>query len=98
MESGKVTRRAALGGMVLAGSAVVDALALEPNWLDVTVCEVLVRGFPSSLDGFSVAQVTDAHLDALLDSTALLRVLGDFLGQLATPQTTVLASLGNWQH
>ena len=123
MESGTLTRRAALGGMAVVGVAVGDALALEPNWLDVSVHEVGVRALPSSLDGFSVAQVTDAHLDSLgaveeaivaavrehnvqlvaltgdlVDSTSLLNSLGAFLGQLATTQARLVASLGNWEH
>jgi len=62
MALGKITRRAALGALAVAGSAGVNAVAIEPNWLDVTLHEVSVPGLPSALDGYALAQVTDAHL------------------------------------
>ena len=62
----RVSRRAWLTGSgAVAGGAAVDAFALEPNWLDVTRHEVAVAGLPQGLDGFAVAQVTDAHLNGI---------------------------------
>ena len=65
MKPGEITRRAALGGLAVAGGAAVNALVLEPRWLDVTMHSVNVPGLPSSLEGYGIAQVTDAHLHAL---------------------------------
>lgn len=62
----RVSRRAWLTGSgAVAGGAAIDAFALEPNWLDVTRHEVAVAGLPQGLDGFAVAQVTDAHLNGI---------------------------------
>jgi len=51
-----------LGAAATAGAAALDAFALEPRWLDVVEHEVPVPKLPRSLDGFTIAQVTDAHL------------------------------------
>jgi predicted MPP superfamily phosphohydrolase len=51
-------------GIAAAGIA-VDALAIEPRWLDVTEHDVPVAKLPSSLEGFTIAHVTDAHLKAI---------------------------------
>jgi uncharacterized protein len=55
-------RRLLAGGAALAAGGAFDALLVEPNWLDVTEHEVAVPGLPRGLDGFTIAQVTDAHL------------------------------------
>lgn len=47
------------------GCAAVDALALEPSCLEVTRHDVAVAGLPRHLDGFAIAQITDAHLTGL---------------------------------
>ncbi len=52
-------------GAAAAGGALLDAFVLEPHWLEVTQHDVFVDGLPASLDGFSLAQVTDAHLTTL---------------------------------
>jgi uncharacterized protein len=61
-----VTRRRLLGGAaaIVAGGA-VDAFVIEPNWLDVTTHDVRVPELPRSLEGFAIAQVTDAHLQSI---------------------------------
>lgn len=60
------TRRRLLSATGIAAAAVgVDALALEPRWLDVTVHDVPVERLPSSLEAFTIAHVTDAHLKAI---------------------------------
>ena len=56
-----VLRMAAAAG----GCAAVDALAFEPSWLEVTRHDVSVPGLPRHLDGFGIAQITDAHLTSL---------------------------------
>lgn len=45
-----------------AGAGLADALLLEPRWLDVSVHDVAVARLPRGLDGFSIAQISDAHL------------------------------------
>jgi predicted MPP superfamily phosphohydrolase len=61
-----VSRRHAItgGAALLAGSA-FDALVIEPHWLDITTHDVPVPGLPRGLDGFTIAQVTDAHLQRI---------------------------------
>jgi predicted MPP superfamily phosphohydrolase len=60
------TRRRLLGGgAALAVGGALDAFVLEPNWLDVTEHEVPVPGLPRGLSGFTIAQVTDAHLQRI---------------------------------
>ncbi len=58
-------RRLVAGAGAAAALGVVDAFAIEPNWLDVNEYDVPVPKLPSSLDGFRIAQITDAHLDGL---------------------------------
>jgi predicted MPP superfamily phosphohydrolase len=65
MASRSITRRAALGGLTVAAGAALDAVAVEPNWLEVSEHDVPVGGLPASLDGFGVAQITDAHLTGI---------------------------------
>jgi predicted MPP superfamily phosphohydrolase len=47
------------------GCAAFDSFALEPNWLDISRHEVVVPGLPRHLVGFTIAQITDAHLTRL---------------------------------
>lgn len=54
-----------LGAGAVGGALLVDAVALEPRWLDVSRHRVPVRGLPASLRGLTLAQVTDAHLERL---------------------------------
>ncbi len=58
-------RHLLVGGATLTVGGVLDAIALEPNWLDVTEHDVAVPGLHRVLDGFTIAQVTDAHLDGI---------------------------------
>jgi uncharacterized protein len=62
-----------------AGAAIVaaDMFGLEPRWLDVTEHAIAVRDLPSSLEGFTIAQITDAHLGVLgsIERQILARVL-----------------------
>jgi predicted MPP superfamily phosphohydrolase len=61
-----ITRRRVLAGTGALGAvAGVDMVAVEPNWLDVTHHDVPVPKLPASLEGYRIAQVTDAHLDDL---------------------------------
>lgn len=53
-----------VAGTIVAGCA-VDAFLVEPNWLDVTRHAVGVARLPRELHGYTVAQVTDAHLTSM---------------------------------
>lgn len=82
-----VTRRRVLAGAgTLAAVATLDALAIEPSWLDVHRVQVSVDSLPKSLGGFTIAQITDAHL------TELGRVETKILAAIrsASPQLVVL--------
>ncbi len=48
-----------------AAAAALDAFAIEPRWLDVSRHDVPIDGLPLGLDGFKIAQITDAHLESL---------------------------------
>ncbi len=48
-----------------AAAAALDAFAVEPRWLDVSRHDVPLERLPQGLDGFKVAQITDAHLENL---------------------------------
>ncbi len=66
MSSTLVTRRRLfLGGGAAAAASAFDALVVEPHWLEVTTHEVPIQRLPRSLDGFTIAQVTDAHLRSI---------------------------------
>lgn len=55
-------RRLLFGAAAAAGGAALDAFAVEPAWLSVSQHAVRVPGLPRALDGFKLAQITDAHL------------------------------------
>ena len=83
----KFTRRHALK-LAAAGGAValIDAMVVEPRWLDVATHDVRVDGLPSALDGLTIAQITDAHLTDLgsIEASILDAIRG------AAPQLVVL--------
>lgn len=60
----KPSRRQMLVGAAGAVVAGVPgyALGVEPRWLEVVEGDLPVPGLPRALDGFRIAQVTDAHL------------------------------------
>lgn len=61
-----ISRRTALLGLGgIAGAGAVDAFGIEPRWLETSAHDVRVPRLPRDLEGFKVAQVTDAHLEAL---------------------------------
>ena len=55
-------RQLILGAGATTLLAGVDAFCLEPRWLRVTEHDVPVAKLPRNLDGYRMAQVTDAHL------------------------------------
>ncbi len=59
----RITRRNFVFGAGAAALAVVaDAACVEPRWLHITQHDVPVAGLPRALDGYRIAQITDAHL------------------------------------
>ncbi len=82
-----VTRRRLLAAAgALSAAAAIDAFCIEPAWLDVHRTFVPVQSLPTSLSGFTVAQITDAHLTRLgqVESTVLRAI------RSASPQLVVL--------
>ncbi|WP_437599267.1 metallophosphoesterase [Sorangium sp. So ce590] len=83
-----ITRRAflrsAAAGAVGLGAA--DGLLVEPRWLEITRHDIHVAGLPRSLDGFTIAQLTDVHLTSIsgLHESVLAAV------QEVAPQLVVL--------
>lgn len=58
-------RRILVGGAAVIAGGALDAAVIEPNWLDITRHTVAVPKLPRALDGFTIAQVTDAHLRSI---------------------------------
>ncbi len=58
-------RRVLLGAAAASGAAALDAFVVEPRWLEVTEHDVRIPALPTSLEGFRIAHVTDAHLTTL---------------------------------
>lgn len=58
-------RRVVAGGGAALLIGAIDAFAIEPTWLDVNHYDVPVPSLPQALDGYRVAQITDAHLHGL---------------------------------
>jgi uncharacterized protein len=82
-----LTRRNLLIGLG-AGAVVsaVDAFAIEPAWLEVTRHQLALADLPEVLVGFSIAQITDAHLTRIgRVEHALLAAIRD-----AAPQVVAL--------
>lgn len=89
--------------------AVVDGFVVEPRWLSVHEHVVEIEGLPSALEGFCIAQITDAHLsrlgtveDAILDairkaSAQLVVLTGDLIDKLddGPVLAELCAELGN---
>lgn len=61
MASELTRRRLLAAGATLGAGCALDAVAIEPYWLEVTTHDVPVPGLPRGLDGFKIAQLTDAH-------------------------------------
>ncbi len=62
----KLSRRTLLfGAASLPVVAALDAFGIEPRWLDVTRHDVPVPSLPSSMQGLTIAQLTDVHLSSL---------------------------------
>ncbi len=61
-----LTRRNLLLGLG-AGAVVstIDAFAIEPAWLEVSRHQLALVDLPAALVGFTIAQITDAHLTRL---------------------------------
>jgi predicted MPP superfamily phosphohydrolase len=63
-----------IGGGVAAVIAALDGFCIEPRWLRITEYDVPVMRLPKLLDGYRIAQITDAHLKHIgLVEEAILR-------------------------
>ncbi len=83
----KLSRRTLLlGAASVPAVAALDAFAIEPRWLEITRHDVPVPGCPSSVEGLSIAQLTDVHLSSL---GGLERSVIDAL-RAARPQIVVI--------
>jgi len=65
--SARLTRRqfVRIAGCCAVGLGALDALAVEPSWLEVTEHDLPVPGLPHSLQGFRIAHLSDVHLRAI---------------------------------
>lgn len=54
-----------MGAGLVAAGVPAYALGVEPRWLEVLELDLPVAGLPGTLDGYRIAQVTDAHLKEL---------------------------------
>ena len=70
----RVTRRAALGLLAIAGPSSIWASAIEPNFLSVTRKELTLLHWPKTLDGFRIAQLTDLHYRPGWDDTVIAKL------------------------
>lgn len=79
-------RRLLIGAGTLGTAAAIDAFAIEPSWLHVHRLQHPVEGLPRALEGFTLAQITDAHLTRLgsLEADVLAAI------QRTSPQIVVL--------
>lgn len=89
------SRRAFLiGAGAFAVGAGLDAFALEPNWPEVSRHDVPVGGLPQRLDGFTIAQISDAHLKRLgVVEEAIARVVQNESIQLVVLSGDIVDSL-----
>ncbi len=53
------------GAGLLAACAAVEAIGLEPRWLDTDIHEAPIPGLPTSLEGYLIGHISDAHLSGL---------------------------------
>jgi uncharacterized protein len=55
-------RRFIFGSAAAAFASTIDAFCIEPNWLRITEHDVGIASLPKTLEGYRIAQITDAHL------------------------------------
>jgi len=68
-QPGEITRRkflkiggATLGGALACMLGPVYATRIEPHWIEISRLDILVSALPESLDGLTIAQLSDLHL------------------------------------
>ena len=54
-----------VAGCCAVGIAVLDALAIEPAWMEIVEHDTPVPGLPRGLEGFRIAHLSDLHLRSL---------------------------------
>lgn len=57
-----------LGTVVAVGGGGAYAWRIEPHWIDVVRRDLPIDGLPASLDGRSLAQISDLHVGRVVDS------------------------------
>lgn len=72
---------------------------IEPHWLDVVRRSMPVRGLPTSLEGATLAHVTDLHVGSIVDSDYLrraLRVVSDLQPDIVCLTGDFMSYDGDW--
>lgn len=70
----RTTRRSALGLLGIGIPSGIWASAIEPDLLSVTRKDLTLPGWPGSLDGFRLAQLTDLHFRPGADDALLTKI------------------------
>ncbi len=70
---------AAFSGVVAGIGAWRYATRVEPNWLDINVVHVPVRGLGKAFSGLRIVQLSDIHLGFWMNSARLGRVVQEAL-------------------
>jgi len=60
----RIGRRRFLKGSICGAAALaLYSGEIERHWIEVTRCEIALRGLPGAFDGFRIAQLSDIHMD-----------------------------------
>jgi predicted MPP superfamily phosphohydrolase len=108
MEKEKLTRRAFLRRALVAGLGLglagvgcgTYARLLEPRWFDVEEVTVLLERLPRSLDGLTIAHLSDLHLGPYLgasDLASAVEVVQRLAPQLVVISGDFVSRGGLWQ-
>jgi len=63
-----------LAGATVAAGGVGYSWKVEPHWLEVTTCELPVRGLPRDLNGLTLLQLSDIHVGPRVDDAYVTSV------------------------
>jgi len=70
----RISRRSILGAIGVAVPSTIWASAIEPNLLSVTREDLTLPRWPTALDGFRIAQLTDIHYRPGTDDTLIEKI------------------------